>query len=118
MEEFIQFLKSYWWIILIIALVVITAIALVLIFKNRKPKIKVDEGFIDKLCTLLGGVNNLASVKVDNGRLKLEVKDLEAVNLNGLKEISEAGVFVTGNIIKILFKLDSLTIKKYLDKRI
>ena len=118
MEQFIQFLKDYWWALLIVVLVIALAVALVFILKNKKPKIKVDEAFIDKLLDLFGGSGNISSVKVDNGRLKIEVKDLEPVKLDGLKEVSEAGVFVTGNIIKILFKLDSLTIKKYLDKRI
>ena len=118
MEQFMQFLKSYWWIILIVVLLVIVAVALVLILKKKKPGIKVDDAFIEKLLALFGSANNIAGVKVDNGRLKIEVKDLELVDLNGLKEASEAGVFVTGNTIKILFKLDSLTIKKYLDKRI
>ena len=113
-----QFLKNYWWVILIVVLLVLVALALVFILKKKKTGIKVDDAFIEKLLSLFGSANNIAGCKVDNGRLKIEVKDLDLVDLNGLKEISESGVFVTGNIIKILFKLDSLTIKQALEKRI
>ena len=113
-----QFCTSYWWVLLIVLLVIILAVATIIIIKNKKPRIKVDEAFIDRLMELLGS-DNLAGVSLDNGnRLKIEVKDLDIVDLNGLKEISESGVFVTGNIIKILFKLDSVTIKQALEKRI
>lgn len=90
----------------------------VLIKKKKQPRIKVDEEFINNIIAFLGGIKNLASTSVDNGRLKLEVSDLEVVDLNGLKTLSTAGVFVTGNIIKVLFKLDSNTIKKELDSRL
>ncbi len=113
-----QFCTTYWWVLLIVAIVAILLVTLLILVKHKKPRIRVDEAFIDRLLELLGS-DNLAGVSLDNGnRLKIEVKDLDIVDLNGLKEISESGVFVTGNYIKILFKLDSLTIKQALEKKI
>ena len=67
---------------------------------------------------LLGDKDNIKDVNVDNGRLKITVDNLELVNLEGIKEIATSGVFVTGNIIKTLFRLDSITIKKEIESRL
>lgn len=86
--------------------------------RNKAPKIKIDEEFIDNIITLYGDKNNISNVSTDNGRLKIEVKDLDIVKLNELKEISTNGVFVTGNTIKTLFRHDSDLIKRELEKRL
>lgn len=93
-------------------------IALVLIFKNKNKKIKVDSSFIDNILKHLGGASNLLATEVENGRLRLKVNDLDIVNFEGLKSMSESGVFVTGDCVKILFKTDSKLIKEELDKKI
>lgn len=101
--------------VLLVALIVL----LIFLLKLRKPKekhIKVDDEFTNNLLQLLGSKENIEEVTVDNGRLKIKVKDLDLVNLNGIKEIATSGVFVTGNVIKTLFKLDSQTIKNALIK--
>ena len=102
-------------------LLVLLGILLFLVLKNKKPKnkhIKVDDEFINNLLSLLGTKENLKEIQVDNGRLKFVVIDLEKVNLTGIKEIATSGVFVTGNVIKTLFKLDSKLIKSELEKMI
>lgn len=99
----------------VVAIVVVLAILL----KKKQPKqkhIKVDEPFITNLLELLGSKENIVECQVDNGRLKFTVNDLDQVNLNGIKEVATSGVFVTGNIIKTLFKLDSKTIKAEIDR--
>ena len=101
------------------ALALLTVLLIIFILYFRKPKgIKIDEEFISNLLEILGGNNNIKEVSVDNGRLKFLVDDLDKVNLNALKEVSTSGVFVTGNVIKTLFKLDSQTIKKAIEQRI
>ncbi len=102
-----------------VALVALIAIVvLILVFKNKNKKVKIDDNFIENIITLLGGASNLSSTEVENGRLRLKINNLDIVNFDGLKELSQAGVFVTGDCIKLLFKTDSQTIKKELDKRI
>ncbi|MGM9969839.1 MAG: hypothetical protein ACI35S_05525 [Anaeroplasma sp.] len=103
-----------------VCLLFIFALIFVIVLKKRKngKKIKIDDIFIDNLITLLGGKDNILKVVVDNGRLKFEVKDTDITDLNGLKEISTSGVFVTGNVIKTLFKLDSFTIQKAIQKKL
>lgn len=101
------------------AVLILAAILLVVLLKNKKPKqkhIKVDEPFVLNLLELLGTKDNVTDCQVDNGRLKFLVDDLDKVNLNGIKEIATSGLFVTGNTIKVLFKLDSKIIKSEIDK--
>ena len=94
-------------------------LALFLIKKKRKPKgVKVNNEFIDTLVSYYGGIDNINSVEVENSRLKIEVNDLDNVNLELIKSNSESGVFVTGNIVKTLYKLSSDQIKKSLDQRL
>ena len=107
-------------IIIVVSLLLLVGLILliVLLSKKKKKKIIIDDAFIDNLIGLLGNVNNISSVNVDNGRLKIEVLNLDLVNFDELKKISESGVFITGNVIKTLFKLDSFEIKKALDNRL
>ncbi len=96
-----------------------TVVSIIIHFvKYSTPKIKIDDEFIENLINLYGDKNNISKVSTDNGRLKVEVKDLDIVKLESLKEISTNGVFVTGNTIKTLFRHDSELIKKELEKRI
>lgn len=104
---------------IVLALIIIGVILLIL--KNKKPKaakIKVDEEFMTNLISSYGGAKNILKCEVDNGRLKVTVEDLDAVSLPNLKEQSQAGVFVTGNVIKTLYKFDSKLIKSLIDKQI
>ncbi len=108
--------------IIIAAVLLVVAIIFFIIVKTKKkgkqPRIKLNDEFITNLLSLLGEKENVSDVKVDNGRLKITVNDLDKANLEGIKEIATSGVFVTGTTIKTLFRLDSATIKKELDSRL
>ncbi len=86
--------------------------------KLSKKGLKIDEPFILELMNAYGGKENIREVFVDNGRLKITVEDLDKTDLEKLKSISTSGVFVTGNTIKTLFKLDSETIKSAIEKKL
>lgn len=112
--------SKYWYIflIIIVLVVLIIVLSLIIVLKKKNKKIKVDDNFINNLINLLGGINNIKNVDVENGRLKIKILVIDDANLNGLKELSTSGVFITGNYIKLLFKTDSQAIKKELDKRV
>lgn len=106
------------WGVGILALVAIVLVVILIINKKPKSKIKVDDEFINNIIEYYGGKDNIGAISVDNARLKVEVKDLDIVNLEQLKANSEAGVFITGNIIKTLFKFDSKLIKSSIEKKL
>lgn len=110
-------------IIILASLGVIIILALIFLLikfkgKNKQPKIKIDEEFMNNIIQFYGDKDNIANVSTDNGRLKVEVKDLDKVDLNNLKSLSTNGVFVTGNIIKTLFRHDSDVIMKEIKARL
>lgn len=105
------------WGLGILAVVAIIVVIIVIINKKPKSKIKVDDEFINLIIGFYGGIKNINKISVDNARLKVEVNDLDLVSLEDLKLNSEAGVFVTGNTIKTLFKFDSALIKTSIEKK-
>jgi len=104
----------------IVAVIVLLAI-IVLIVSSKKKKnkkkgfINVNEEFVDKLIGFYGGIENIKDVTVDNARLKIEVVDLEKVDLESIRDNSNGGLFVKFNTIKTLYKLDSAAIKHLID---
>lgn len=107
--------------IIVIAVILVLAIGFCLCLCLKKKKVKrpkVCEEFLDSLVNAFGGNKNIKEIAVDNARLKILVDDISLANLDKLKELSAQGVFITGNYIKILFKYDSVVIKKELEKRI
>lgn len=111
------------WIIGIVCAVVLFFILIVLalfwgIKRKNKKRIKVDDQFIRNLIEYYGGNHNIREVSIENARLKILVQDVDVVNLSALKEVSQSGVFVTGNYVKTLFKLDSGLIKAALEKKL
>ncbi len=103
-------------------LIVISCIAIVVLFlcvvglvvflKRRTPKIRINQEFMHQLLTALGSIDNVKDAKTMNGRVILEVEDIEKVTFDTLKELSTKGVFITNQTIKMLFPYDSETISK------
>ena len=90
----------------------LTIIFIVAVKKSLSTRYVIDEKFIDKLMVALGKHSNIEKVSVDNGRLKFVVSNLDIVDYETLKSMSTAGVFVTGNTIKLLFQYDASQISK------
>ncbi len=72
-----------------------------LLFKHHKriANSKKQKTSSTNYLTYFGGDQNIISVSKNLSRVTIEVKDLELVNLEGLKECG-IGVMVTGNTIK------------------
>lgn len=103
--------------IVLAVMLIVIGIILIIKFKGKnKNKLIIDDEFINSIYELLGNRENVKSISVDNARLKFDVIDLNLVNLNGLKELSQNGVFVTNNVVKTLFKFDSKEIKKQMER--
>ena len=120
--DFSEFVKDniIWLSITLAVIVLILLIVLIKVIKtikkHKKPRIKIDENYIIELIDLFGGKDNINSIDVDGNKLKVDAKDLELVNLEGIKEKANSGVFVVNNTIKTLFMYDSETLRKELNK--
>ena len=120
--DFVQFFKDniIWFALgLSILAIIICLISIKLIKKHKlhkKPKLKIDEAYIVELINLFGTKDNIKSIDVDGNKLKVDVINLDDVNLDGIKEKANSGVFVVNNTIKTLFMYDSETLRKELNK--
>ena len=120
--DFMEFVKdNIIWLSIVLALIVlILIIVLIKVIKtiklHKKPKLKIDENYIKELIELFGGKDNIDSIDVDGNKLKVESKNLDLVNLEGIKEKANSGVFVVNNTIKTLFMYDSEALRKELNK--
>ena len=120
--DFVQFFKDniIWFALgLSILGIIICLISIKLIKKHKlhkKPKLKIDEAYIVELINLFGTKDNIKSIDVDGNKLKVDVINLDDVNLDGIKEKANSGVFVVNNTIKTLFMYDSETLRKELNK--
>lgn len=102
----------------ILLLILLLTITVIVIIKKRKKKvkrIKIDDEFLDTLFLGLGGKSNIKEMLIDNGRLKFSVIDLKLLNKEFLDKVSQSGVFITGNFVKLLFKYDAMDIKKAIE---
>lgn len=96
---------------IVVALIVIAVVITIVVKKNRK-KINIDGDYIKGLIDNLGGKNNISEIDVDGRKLKVSVNDLSIVNLEVIKQLAQAGIFVSGNNIKALYKYDAEDLKK------
>ena len=95
-----------------IVVLILCVVGLVVFLKRRTPKIRINQEFMQQLLTALGSIDNVIDAKTMNGRVILEVEDIEKVTSDTLKELSTKGVFITNQTIKMLFPYDSETISK------
>lgn len=101
----------------VIVVILVAAIVIVAAIKAKnKGHVRVDAEFITNIISFLGGKSNISQIGVDNARLKVAVNDLTAVNTDELHKMSEKGVFITGNNVKMMFKYDSQAIKREIEK--
>ena len=120
--DFVQFFKdNIMWFALGLSLlaIIICIISIKLIKKHKlhkKPKLKIDEEYIIELINLFGGKENINKIDVDGNKLKVESNNLDLVDLEGIKQKANSGVFVVNNTIKTLFMYDSETLRKELNK--
>ena len=120
--DFIQFFKdNILWFALGLSLlaIIICIISIRLIKKHKlhkKPKLKIDENYIIDLINLFGTKSNIKSIDVDGNKLKVDVINLDNVDLEGIKQKANSGLFVVNNTIKTLFMYDSETLRKELNK--
>lgn len=103
--------------ILLGVLVIVFILLLVLSKKkNKNPKVIINQEFLNDLIRKLGTKENINKISVENQKLIVDVKNLDLVKLDEIKEMANSGVFVTGTTIKTLFKYDSALLKREIDR--
>ena len=99
---------------LIYVIPVVLIVLAVVFWPKKKRTIEVNENLIESIFDSIKK-DNIKSVSSDISRVKIEVIDLEQIDTEKLKEISE-GVFISGNSLKIMFKDSADDIVKLLKR--
>lgn len=94
----------------IIMLVILIIIALIVI-KMSKKDFHIE---INKLIQYLGGKDNIVDVQINLSRLKVEVKNVNLVNKEGIQKLGAKGIVEIDNQLKIIFGPNSKQLKKYM----
>jgi glucose-like phosphotransferase system IIB component len=96
--------------IVLIILLAIVALVIRITRMNKKNWIvdRKSKGDIDPLqqqifFDVYGGKENIVKVSQELSRLSVEVKNLEKVDVNKLKELGASGILVAGNTVKSSF---------------
>lgn len=103
---------------IVVFVIVVGIVVTIILKKKNNGHVRVDDLFIENIITYLGNKDNIEDVLVDNARLKVCVKDVDKIDGEKLHTLSEKGVFISGNNVKLLFKYDSQLIKKEILKRL
>ncbi|MDD4212497.1 MAG: PTS transporter subunit EIIB [Bacilli bacterium] len=74
--------------------------------KQYKPKTSsaIDSEQVAAFQAAFGGKDNIMNFTKEMSRLHVEVKDIELVLIDQLKELGASGVLIVGNLIKASFK--------------
>ncbi len=96
--------------VIIIAVLVIIALA---IAKSTKKNFKLE---LNKLVTLLGGMDNIVDTEVEMSRFKVTLKDVSKANKEGIIKLGAKGVVEIDNQLKIILGSNAVQLKKYIDE--
>src|SRR5690554_5658518 len=70
--------------------------------KQQKIKVDINNDVVTNFLVLLGGKDNIISVSYEHSRLKVELKNINIVNVEGIKELGASGIFIAGNKLQAI----------------
>lgn len=70
----------------------------------------IDDERVNFLVDVLGGIDNINAIDVRTSRVKFNLNDVEAIDLEGLKELGTSGIFISGNSLQAIFGEQALLI--------
>ena len=97
------------YIIILIALVLISLIVVKLNKKNFNLE-------INKLVGYLGGKDNILDTEVNMSRFKVTLKDVSKVDKDAIQKLGAQGIVEIDNQLKIIFGPDARQLKRYIDE--
>jgi phosphotransferase system IIB component len=98
--------ENYWWPVLLFLVAIIVIVRILLM----QPKTKSDEDglkYTTDVTSYLGGLENIIRASIDGNRVKFQVREVEAVNIEGFKEIGATGIFISGTNVKMVLPFNA-----------
>ncbi|MDD2409098.1 MAG: PTS transporter subunit EIIB [Bacilli bacterium] len=97
------------YIIIFFVLAIISLIVLKLNKKNFTFE-------INKLVQYLGGKDNILDTEINMSRLKVTLKDVALADKDAIQKLGAKGIVEIDNQLKIIFKPNARTLKKYISE--
>lgn len=95
--------------------IIILIVLLILAFSVVKLNKKDIHMEMNKLVTLLGGIDNIIDSVFSQSRFKVTLKDITKVNKEAIMKLGAKGIVEIDNQLKIVLGDDSKKLKEYID---
>ena len=71
---------------------------------------------INKLVQYLGGKDNILDTEINMSRFKVTLKDITLADKDAIQKLGATGIVEIDNQLKIIFKPNARTLKKYISE--
>ncbi len=100
------------WIQYVIIFAILIIISLVVVKLNKKNFTYE----VNKLVQYLGGKDNILDTEVHMSRLIVTLKDVTLANKEAIQKLGASGIVEIENQLKIVYKQNARTLKKYISE--
>jgi phosphotransferase system IIB component len=108
MSDVLNWFKyNFWWLLIVFVLL----LCAYLIFRLQKKPVRViskpiEDELIDEFIDCYGGMKNINHADIDGRRLKVNLVNVKAVDIERFKMLGATGIFISGDNIKMVLPYD------------
>lgn len=82
--------------------------------KQQETKVTVSDELVEKFLQLLGGKDNIISVSYEHSRLKVELNNINLIDVQEIKNLGASGIFIAGNKLQAIIGNNAYELEKAL----
>lgn len=112
----VWFVNNLLWLLIGLVAIAVVLIIITFVLKRKNSPTTLSSEMIENVISLFGGQENIVSASLDGSRIKIKVKQLKKVDLEKIKELGALGIFVTGNLVKLMFPFNAEALIVYINK--
>ncbi|MFP4477847.1 MAG: hypothetical protein ACLFPM_00275 [Candidatus Izemoplasmatales bacterium] len=110
---------NFWWLLIVFVLL----LSVYLLFRLQKRSVTVkpkplEDDKIDEFIRSYGGIENITQADIEGKRLKVNLVEVKAADIERFKSLGATGVFISGNTIKMVLPYDSNKLVKKINDNI
>ena len=99
--------QNYWWPVIVFAIIVLIGLYFIFLYKPKIENEGLSQEKVRAIINIFGGIKNIKSISKDGSRYSYFLESVEKCNLEDIKSLGATGIFVSGNIIKLIFPFDA-----------
>jgi len=110
---------NFWWLLIVFVLLV----SVYLIFRLQKKPVKdipkpIEDQKIDEFIRSYGGIKNITQADIEGKRLKVNLVEVKAADIERFKSLGATGIFISGKNIKMVLPYDMDKLVKKINENI